>query len=54
MDIINDNRCFNSTPAGGKKWRVLVKMLFETDKSALAELLSKSIDSGQLSVGADC
>lgn len=41
MDAINDNRCFNSTPAAGKKWRPLIKMLFETDKSALTELLSR-------------
>ncbi|PSS29693.1 hypothetical protein PHLCEN_2v2841 [Hermanssonia centrifuga] len=41
VDILNDNRCFNSSAEGGKRWRVLVKMLFETDKTALTELLSR-------------
>ncbi|GJE86225.1 Dopey, N-terminal-domain-containing protein [Phanerochaete sordida] len=41
VDMINDNRCFNSTPTAGRRWRVLIKMLFETDKSALNELLSR-------------
>lgn len=40
VDILNDNRCFNSTPDAGKKWRTVVKMLFEVDKTALTELLS--------------
>ncbi|KAJ3545543.1 hypothetical protein NM688_g5613 [Phlebia brevispora] len=41
VDILNDNRCFNSTPEAGKKWRIVIKMLFEHDKTALTELLSK-------------
>jgi hypothetical protein len=41
IDALNDNRCFNSTPAAGRKWRPLIKMLFETDKSALTELLGR-------------
>ena len=41
VDILNDNRCFNSTPNAGKEWRQLVKSLFETDKTALTELLSQ-------------
>lgn len=40
VDVLNDNRCFNSTPDAGGKWRPMVKMLFDTDKTALAELLS--------------
>ncbi|KAI0348103.1 hypothetical protein BDW22DRAFT_1350250 [Trametopsis cervina] len=41
VDILNDNRCFNSSPSAGKEWKLLVKMLFETDKTALTELLSR-------------
>ena len=41
VDILNDNRCFNSTPNAGHKWRLMVKMLFDTDKTALTELLSE-------------
>lgn len=41
VEVLNDNRCFNSTPSAGQKWRQMVKMLFDTDKTALAELLSK-------------
>ncbi len=40
VDVLNDNRCFNSTPPAGGKWRPMVKMLFDTDKTALSELLS--------------
>ncbi|THH33130.1 hypothetical protein EUX98_g1019 [Antrodiella citrinella] len=41
VEVLNDNRCFNSTPAAGHKWRMMVKMLFDTDKTALVELLSR-------------
>ncbi|KAI0783393.1 Dopey, N-terminal-domain-containing protein [Abortiporus biennis] len=41
VDVLNDNRCFNSTPDAGGKWRQMVKALFDTDKTALHELLGK-------------
>ncbi|KAH9948184.1 Dopey, N-terminal-domain-containing protein [Amylocystis lapponica] len=40
-DVLNDNRCFNSTPVSGGKWRPMVKSLFDTDKTSLTELLGK-------------
>ena len=40
-DVLNDNRCFNSTPQAGGKWRVMVKALFDTDKAALSDLLGE-------------
>ncbi|PCH34091.1 hypothetical protein WOLCODRAFT_61246 [Wolfiporia cocos MD-104 SS10] len=40
-DVLNDNRCFNSTPVAGGRWRTMVKSLFDTDKTALPELLGK-------------
>ena len=44
-DCLNDNRCFNSTADAGEKWMPMVKALFDTDKTALAELLSISFPS---------
>ncbi|KAH8099733.1 Dopey, N-terminal-domain-containing protein [Cristinia sonorae] len=41
VEVLNDNRCFNSTPNAGNKWRLMIKMLFDTDKTALTELLSR-------------
>ncbi|KAI0081169.1 hypothetical protein K474DRAFT_1768894 [Panus rudis PR-1116 ss-1] len=41
VDVLNDNRCFNSTPQAGRKWRPMVKALFDTDKTAFSELLSR-------------
>lgn len=41
-DVLNDNRCFNSSPQAGGKWRVMVKALFDADKAALSDLLSKN------------
>ncbi|CAL1694342.1 unnamed protein product [Somion occarium] len=41
VDVLNDNRCFNSTPQAGRKWRPMVKMLFDTDKTAFTELLGR-------------
>ncbi|KZT72967.1 hypothetical protein DAEQUDRAFT_808918 [Daedalea quercina L-15889] len=40
-DVLNDNRCFNSFPQAGGKWRVMVKALFDADKAALSDLLAK-------------
>ncbi|KAI0690744.1 Dopey, N-terminal-domain-containing protein [Cytidiella melzeri] len=41
IDMLNDNRCFNSSPGAGKEWKQLVKQLFETDKTAMTELLGR-------------
>ncbi|KAI0095247.1 Dopey, N-terminal-domain-containing protein [Irpex rosettiformis] len=41
IDMLNDNRCFNSSPSAGKEWKQLVKLLFETDKTAMMELLGR-------------
>ncbi|OCH88751.1 hypothetical protein OBBRIDRAFT_64803 [Obba rivulosa] len=41
VEVFYDNRCFNSTPQAGRKWRPMVKSLFDTDKAALPELLGK-------------
>ncbi|CDO73123.1 hypothetical protein BN946_scf185007.g177 [Trametes cinnabarina] len=40
-DALNDNRCFNSSAESGEKWMPMIKALFDTDKSALPELLGK-------------
>ncbi|EJF67133.1 hypothetical protein DICSQDRAFT_151482 [Dichomitus squalens LYAD-421 SS1] len=40
-DCLNDNRCFNSTADAGEKWMPMIKALFDTDRTALAELLGK-------------
>ncbi|TFY63318.1 hypothetical protein EVJ58_g3324 [Rhodofomes roseus] len=40
-DVLNDNRCFNSSPQAGGKWRVMVKALYDVDKAALSDLLAK-------------
>ena len=39
VDMLNDNRCFNSSPSAGKEWKQLIKLLYETDKTAITELL---------------
>ncbi|KAI9057020.1 hypothetical protein FKP32DRAFT_1598504 [Trametes sanguinea] len=40
-EALNDNRCFNSSAEAGEKWMPMVKALFDTDKTALPELLGK-------------
>ncbi|KAI0639909.1 Dopey, N-terminal-domain-containing protein [Trametes polyzona] len=40
-ESLNDNRCFNSTAEAGEKWLPMIKSLFDTDKTALPELLGK-------------
>ncbi|KAI8981167.1 Dopey, N-terminal-domain-containing protein [Trametes punicea] len=40
-DTLNDNRCFNSTAEAGEKWMPMIKSLFDTDRTALPELLGK-------------
>ena len=41
-DLLNDNRLFNSTSETASKWKPIVKALFDVDKTAFPELLSKS------------
>ncbi|KAG2022683.1 hypothetical protein CC2G_000411 [Coprinopsis cinerea AmutBmut pab1-1] len=41
IDLLNDNRVFNSDPADGSKWRPIVKALYDSDKASFAELLGK-------------
>ncbi|TFK56468.1 hypothetical protein OE88DRAFT_1715528 [Heliocybe sulcata] len=41
VDILNDNRFFNSTPDSGLRWKPVIKSLFDADRTAFAELLSK-------------
>lgn len=41
VDLLNDNRVFNSDPEDGSKWRPIVKALYHSDKSAFSELLSE-------------
>ncbi|KAI0830814.1 Dopey, N-terminal-domain-containing protein [Trametes gibbosa] len=41
VDSLNDNRCFNSSAEAAEKWTPMIKSLFDTDKTALPELLGK-------------
>ncbi|TFK26748.1 hypothetical protein FA15DRAFT_255211 [Coprinopsis marcescibilis] len=41
VDLLNDNRVFNSDPADGHRWRPIIKTLYESDKVAFNELLGK-------------
>lgn len=41
IDLINDNRVFNSDPEDGSQWRPIVKALYNSDKTAFTELLGK-------------
>lgn len=38
-DLLNDNRVFNCTPNDATKWQPIIKILYDTDKAALPELL---------------
>ncbi|KAF8640453.1 hypothetical protein AX17_000117 [Amanita inopinata Kibby_2008] len=40
-DLLNDNRFFNSTSEEAGKWKSIVKLMFEADKSAFSELLAR-------------
>lgn len=42
VDLLNDNRLFNCNPSDAMKWRPIVKALYESDKTALPELLGLS------------
>ncbi len=39
FESLNDNRSFNSTPDAAEKWMPIIKFFFDTDKTALPELL---------------
>ncbi|RDB28675.1 Protein dopey [Hypsizygus marmoreus] len=40
-ELLSDNRLFNCTAAAAQHWRPIVKTLFDADKTAFPELLSK-------------
>lgn len=40
VDLLNDNRLFNCVPQDADKWRPIVKVLYDTDKTTFPELLS--------------
>jgi hypothetical protein len=42
-DALNDGRFFNSLSTAGRRWRLIVRALVATDKSAFAEILGSSI-----------
>jgi len=39
---LSDNRLFNSDPESASRWRFIVKVLYDSDKTPFPELLSKS------------
>lgn len=41
IDLLNDNRIFNCTPEDANNWRPIVKAIYDSDKSALSELLGE-------------
>ncbi|KAH6916730.1 Dopey, N-terminal-domain-containing protein [Coprinopsis sp. MPI-PUGE-AT-0042] len=41
VDLLNDNRVFNSDPVDGTRWKPIVKALYDADKAAFAELVGK-------------
>ncbi|EPQ60111.1 hypothetical protein GLOTRDRAFT_101965 [Gloeophyllum trabeum ATCC 11539] len=41
VEALNDNRFFNSSPEAGSKWKDIIKALFDADRAAFAELMSK-------------
>ncbi|KAF8079121.1 Dopey, N-terminal-domain-containing protein [Lyophyllum atratum] len=41
MELLNDNRLFNCNAASAQPWRPIVKTIFDADKAAFPELLSK-------------
>ncbi|KAG6911306.1 hypothetical protein DXG01_002145 [Tephrocybe rancida] len=40
-ELLNDNRLFNCTPSAADPWKPVFKVLFDADKAAFPELLSK-------------
>ena len=43
-DLLSDNRLFNCDPESASRWRLIVKVLYDSDRTAFPELLSKSND----------
>ncbi|KAF9011155.1 Dopey, N-terminal-domain-containing protein [Cyathus striatus] len=41
IDLLNDNRLFNCMPSHAEEWKPIVKVLFDSDKTAFPELLGK-------------
>jgi hypothetical protein len=41
MDLFNDNRFFNSLPNEAEPWKLVIKSLFDADKTVFPELLCK-------------
>lgn len=39
IDLLNDNRLFNCNPSDAAKWGAIIKALYDSDKTALPELL---------------
>ena len=39
IDLLNDNRFFNCNPVDAAKWRLIIKALYDSDKTAFSELL---------------
>jgi hypothetical protein len=48
IDLLNDNRIFNCTPDDANKWRPIVKAIYESDKSALSELLGEEFKTSEI------
>lgn len=44
-ESLNDNRCFNSTAEAGEQWMPMIKSFFDTDRTALPELLGMLLHS---------
>ncbi len=42
-ESLNDNRCFNSTAEAGEQWMPMIKSFFDTDRTALPELLGTPV-----------
>lgn len=40
IELLNDNRLFNSNPDVAEKWKPIVRALYDSDKTAFPELLS--------------
>ncbi|KAK2464744.1 hypothetical protein APHAL10511_003162 [Amanita phalloides] len=41
IDLLNDNRLFNSTPSEALRWKGIIKLTFEADKTAFPEVVAK-------------
>jgi hypothetical protein len=42
LDLLNDNKLFTTSPDTAEKWKPIIRSLFDADKTAFPELLSKS------------